>query len=155
MRGGAAAWRRRSSTSLALAERLVLCSVFARMPNMQCRMSTKKLQPCMHWTDRTSFNFHDDARAGCTRGKLSVMSAARTTLRGNPSVAQNHDRFLRGRQIAYMICEHFRATGAHEAVQGLSDVFNKRLQNAVKYPRKWSWRVHTSQNCRILFSFRL
>ena len=31
--------------------------------------------------------------------------------------------------IAYMICEHFRATGAFEAVQGLSDLFNIRLQN--------------------------
>ena len=27
-----------------------------------------------------------------------------------------------------MICEHFRATGAHEAAQGLSDLFNIRLQ---------------------------
>ena len=43
--------------------------------------------------------------------------------------AQKHDRFLRGRQIAYMIHEHFRATGAFEAVQGLSDLFNIRLQN--------------------------
>ena len=43
--------------------------------------------------------------------------------------AQKYDRFLRGRQIAYMIYEHFRATGACEAVQGLSDLFSKRLQN--------------------------
>ena len=28
-----------------------------------------------------------------------------------------------------MIYEHFRATGAHEAVQGLSDPFSFRLQN--------------------------
>ena len=28
-----------------------------------------------------------------------------------------------------MIYEHFRATGAYEAVQGLSDLFNVRLQN--------------------------
>ena len=28
-----------------------------------------------------------------------------------------------------MIYEHFRATGAYEAVQGLSDLFNIRLQN--------------------------
>ena len=28
-----------------------------------------------------------------------------------------------------MINEHFRATGVHEAVQGLSDLFNFRLQN--------------------------
>ena len=42
--------------------------------------------------------------------------------------AQKHDRFLRGRQIAYMILEYFRATGANEAVQGLSDLFAKSLQ---------------------------
>ena len=40
--------------------------------------------------------------------------------------AQKYDRFLRGRQIAFMIHEHFRATGAHDAVQGLSELFNKR-----------------------------
>ena len=43
--------------------------------------------------------------------------------------AQKHDRFLKGRQIACMIHEHFRATGAYEAVQGPSDLINKRLQN--------------------------
>ena len=43
--------------------------------------------------------------------------------------AQKYDRFLRKRQIAFMIYEHFRATGAYEAVQGLSDPFNIRLRN--------------------------
>ena len=45
------------------------------------------------------------------------------------SGAPKHDRFLRGRQIAYMSYKHVRATGAHEAVQGLSDLFNIHLQN--------------------------
>ena len=40
--------------------------------------------------------------------------------------AKKHYRFLRGRQIAYMIYEYFRATGAYEAVQGLSDLFTIR-----------------------------
>ena len=43
--------------------------------------------------------------------------------------AQKDDRFMRGRQIAYIIFEYFRATGAYEAIQGLSDLFNFRLQN--------------------------
>ena len=44
--------------------------------------------------------------------------------------AQQYDRFLRGRQNAYMIYEHFRAPGAYEAVlQGLSELFSVRLQN--------------------------
>ena len=43
--------------------------------------------------------------------------------------ARKYDRFLRGRRIAHMIGKHFCATGAHEAVQGLSDLFNIRSQN--------------------------
>ena len=43
--------------------------------------------------------------------------------------AQKYARFLRGRHIAYMIFEHFRATGACEAVQCLLDLFSIRLQN--------------------------
>ena len=42
--------------------------------------------------------------------------------------AQKYDRFSRGEQLAYMIHEHFRATGAYEAIQGLSDLFSIRLQ---------------------------
>ena len=43
--------------------------------------------------------------------------------------AWKNGRFLRGRQIAYMIYEYFRATGAFEAVPGLSDLIKKRLEN--------------------------
>ena len=35
--------------------------------------------------------------------------------------APMYDRFLRRRQIAYMIHEQFRPTGAYEAVQGLPE----------------------------------
>ena len=43
--------------------------------------------------------------------------------------AQTCDRFLRGRQVAYMIFVRFHATRAYEAVQGLPDLFSFRLQN--------------------------
>ena len=43
--------------------------------------------------------------------------------------AQKDDRFLRGGQISYMICEHFHAPRSYESVQGLSDLFTIRLQN--------------------------
>ena len=43
--------------------------------------------------------------------------------------AQKYDRFLRRRQIASTIYDHFCATGAYQAVQGLSDLFSARLQN--------------------------
>ena len=43
--------------------------------------------------------------------------------------AQTYNRFSRGRQIAFMISDHFQATGAHDAAPGLSDLFNICLQN--------------------------
>ena len=35
--------------------------------------------------------------------------------------AQKEDRFLRGRQIAFMICDYFRVTGAHDAELDYAD----------------------------------
>ena len=37
--------------------------------------------------------------------------------------AQKQDRFLRGRQIAYLIYEYFRVTGAHDSVENFADLF--------------------------------
>ena len=45
--------------------------------------------------------------------------------------AQKDDRFSRGMQIAYMKNEHCRATGAHEAVQGLSDKEISKIQKCL------------------------
>ena len=36
--------------------------------------------------------------------------------------AQNEDRFLRGRQIAYLIYEYFRVTGANDSVENYADL---------------------------------
>ena len=47
--------------------------------------------------------------------------------------AQEHDRFLRGRPIADVIYEHFRATGADEAVQSLSDLFRKNAYRMMTF----------------------
>ena len=37
--------------------------------------------------------------------------------------AQKEDRFLRGRQIAYLIYEYFRVTGANDSVENSADLF--------------------------------
>ena len=52
------------------------------------------------------------------------------------------DSYARERHI-YMIYEHFRVIGSCQALQALSDLF------------WYDWKDCTSQNCRILFSFRL
>ena len=43
--------------------------------------------------------------------------------------AQKEDRFLRGRQIAYLIYEYFRVTGAHDSVENYADLFTIVLRN--------------------------
>ena len=43
--------------------------------------------------------------------------------------AQREDRFLRGRQIAYLICENFRVTGANDSVENYADLFTIALRN--------------------------
>ena len=37
--------------------------------------------------------------------------------------AQKEDRFLRGRQIAYLIYDDFRVTGTHDSVENYTDLF--------------------------------
>ena len=43
--------------------------------------------------------------------------------------AQKQDRFLRGRQIAYLVYEYFRVTGANDSVENFTDLFTISLRN--------------------------
>ena len=43
--------------------------------------------------------------------------------------AQKEDRFFRGRQIAYLIDEYFRVTGANDFVENYADLFTNVLRN--------------------------
>ena len=43
--------------------------------------------------------------------------------------AQKEDRFLRGRQIAYLIYEYFRVTGTNDSVENHADLFTVVLRN--------------------------
>ena len=82
-------------------------------------------------TGRTDFLDYDmlDVMIASALKKLLTHVHFRKRVCVEEQRAQTCDRFLRGRQIANMIYEHFRATGGYEAVQGLFDPFKKRLQN--------------------------
>ena len=43
--------------------------------------------------------------------------------------AHKEDRFLRGRQIAFLIYEYFRVTGANDSVENYADLFTNGLRN--------------------------
>ena len=53
--------------------------------------------------------------------------------------AQKQDRFLRGRQIAYLIYESFRVTGVHDSVENYADLFTISLRNddIQEFDSKW------------------
>ena len=69
--------------------------------------------------ERTDFPDHDmiDAKIASALKKLLTSVHFRKRVSVEEQRAQKYDPFLRGRQIAYIIYEHFRATGAYEAVQ--------------------------------------
>ena len=53
--------------------------------------------------------------------------------------AQKEDRFFRGRQIAYLIYDHFRVTGSHDSVENYTDLFTIVLRNddIQEFDSKW------------------
>ena len=53
--------------------------------------------------------------------------------------AQKEDRFLRGRQIAYLIYEQFRVTGTDDSVENYTDLFTIALRNddIQEFDSKW------------------
>ena len=53
--------------------------------------------------------------------------------------AHKEDCFLRGRQIAYLIYEYFRVTGANDSVDNYADLFTIALRNddIQKFDSKW------------------
>ena len=54
--------------------------------------------------------------------------------------AQKEDRFLRGRQIAYLIYEYFRVTGAKDSVENCADLYIVVLRNVdvQDFDSKWT-----------------
>ena len=53
--------------------------------------------------------------------------------------AHKEDRFFRGRQIAYLIYEYFRVTGANDSVENYADLFAIVFRNDIiqEFDTKW------------------
>ena len=58
-----------------------------------------------------------DARIASALNKIIHNSHFRRRISLEELKAQKQDRFLRGRQIAYLIYEYFRVTGANDSVE--------------------------------------
>ena len=70
-----------------------------------------------------------DARIASALNKIIQNSLFKKKVSLEEQKAQKEDRFLRGRQIAYLIYEYFRVIGANDSVENYADLFTVVLRN--------------------------
>ena len=80
-----------------------------------------------------------DARIASALNKIIHNSHFKRRIRLEEQKAQKQDRFLRGMQIAYLIYEYFRVTGANDSVENNADLFTISLRNhdIQEFDSKW------------------
>ena len=70
-----------------------------------------------------------DARIASALNKIIQDTRFRRKVSLEEQKAHKEDRFLRGRQIAYLIYDYFRVTGADDSVENYADLFTVVLRN--------------------------
>ena len=70
-----------------------------------------------------------DARIASALNKIVHNSHFKRRISLEEQKAQKQDRFLRGRQIAYLIYDYFRVTGINDSVENYADLFTISLRN--------------------------
>ena len=80
-----------------------------------------------------------DARIASALNKIIHNSHFKRRICLEEQKAQRKDRFLRGRQIAYLIYEYFWVTGANDSVENYADLFTISLRNddIQEFDLKW------------------
>ena len=80
-----------------------------------------------------------DARIASALNKIIHNSHFKRKISLEEQKAQKEDRFLRGRQIAYLIYDHFWVTGANDSVENYADLFTIVLRNddVQEFDSKW------------------
>ena len=80
-----------------------------------------------------------DARIASALNKIIQTTRFKKKVSLEEMKAHKEDRFLRGRQIAYLIYESFQVTGANDSVQNCADLFTVALRNdnIQEFDTKW------------------
>ena len=80
-----------------------------------------------------------DARIASALNRIIHNSHFKRRISLEEQKAQKEDRFLRGRQIAYLIYDHFRVTGSHDSVENYTDLFTNVFRNddIQEFDSKW------------------
>ena len=80
-----------------------------------------------------------DARIASALNKIIQNTRFKKKVSLQEMKAEKEDRFLRGRQIAYLIYEYFRVAGANDSVENYADLFTVVLRNddIQEFDSKW------------------
>ena len=80
-----------------------------------------------------------DARIASALNRIIHNSHFRRKISLEEQKAQKEDRFLRGRQIAYLIYDYFRVIGSHDSAENHADLFTISLRNddIQEFDSKW------------------
>ena len=80
-----------------------------------------------------------DAKIASALNRIIQTTASGKKVSLEEMKAQKVDRFLRGRQIAHLIHEYFRVTGANDSVENYTDLFTIVLRNddIQEFDSKW------------------
>ena len=80
-----------------------------------------------------------DARIASALNKIIQNTRFKKKVSLEEMKAHKEDRFLRGRQIAWLIYEYFRVTGANDSVENCADLFTVVLRNddIQEFDSKW------------------
>ena len=70
-----------------------------------------------------------DAKIASALNKIIQNSQIKKKVSLEEQKAQKEDRFVRGRQVAFMIYDYFRVTGAHDTVLDFADLFSVTLHD--------------------------
>ena len=81
-----------------------------------------------------------DAKIASALNNIIQNSQSKKKVSLEEQTAQKEDPFLRGRQIAFMIYDYFRVTGAHDAVLDYADLFSVTLHddNIQEFDTRWN-----------------
>ena len=98
-----------------------------------------------------------DARIASALNKIIHHSQFKRRISLEEEKAQKEDRFLRGRQIAYLIYEYFRVTGTHDSVVNYTDLFTFSLRNddIQEFDSKWDGILLSTTKTRMMTSYDL
>ena len=70
-----------------------------------------------------------DAKIASSRNRIIHNTHFKRRISLEEQKAQKQDRFLRGRQIAYLIHDYFRVIGIHDSVENYADLFTISLRS--------------------------